>query len=267
MKRRLRRWLILGLFLLGVVLGARYYLSSRFVAARVVARLEELYGGPVTIGGASVGLNQTVITDLQAFESYDRAEPWLRFEQVEADLSRAGAVGGKGPTRLKLHGVTVTLRFDAEGRLLTRLPPRPPSATGVPQDLPTVEVTGGKLWMVGPNGRELRVDEIAAELQPAGPSHTLQGKGRSAATTWTLAGWLEPGNKQLSVNLHSDSDVAVTQRQLEALPFVPPATWREVHAAGTTTVVVALAWDWATPRNTYRVELRPRGATVHVTSI
>ena len=47
MKRRWRRWLIVGGLLLAAILGVRWYLSSVFVARQVASRLEAVYGGRV----------------------------------------------------------------------------------------------------------------------------------------------------------------------------------------------------------------------------
>src|SRR5271170_8217907 len=115
MIRRWRRWLAVVLVLGSLVFGARCYLASHWVAARVAAKLSELYGGVVQVGGARVGTSETVLFDVALFEPGDSVHPWLTIDRLEADLSLRDALSGASPTRVALHGPTVTLRFDEEG--------------------------------------------------------------------------------------------------------------------------------------------------------
>src|SRR5205814_550451 len=62
-------------------------------------------------------------------------------------------------------------------------------------------------------------------------------------------------------------EVVVTQAFLETLPFVSPATWREIQADGITPVVATLTFDWAKSTRGYRVELQPKQATIRVAAI
>jgi len=265
---RWRRWLALVLALVSLLAGVRLYLSSHFVAARVAGKLEKLYGGPVHVGSAAVGARQTVLFDVALFEAGDATQPWLTIDRLEADLSLKDAIGGVTPARVAVHGVTITLRFDAEGHLLTDLPSRRSNAAATLETFPEVVLTGSKVRLVGPMCRQLEFEDVTATLTPGASLYTFNGKGRVATSgDWNVNGWIDARSSQVSLTVRSDGEVAVTQLVLDTLPFVPPATWREVQADGVTPVAATLTFDLANKRRSYSVELQPKNASIHVTAI
>src|SRR5271163_4102409 len=100
MFRRWRRWLILLVVLTAVAGGVRYYLSSHFVAARVAAKLGELYGGRLQVGSADVGVQQTILRDVKLFEADDTKEPWLIADRLKADISLGDVLAGAMSSRI-----------------------------------------------------------------------------------------------------------------------------------------------------------------------
>src|SRR5438094_3371100 len=270
MKRRWRRWLIgLGL-VLAVVLGVRWYLSSSFVARQVASQLEAAYGGRVRVGGASIGAGSTVLTDVELFEK-DRGfdqQPWLKIPRLEADVPLTDLLAGALPTKIRLTGVVVTLRFDSEGRILTELPPRPTNAPTSLDSMPEISVTDGQVFLVGPPGREIAFRQVEATLKPTEGRHELRGKGSTAALgEWTATGSLDLAKKNFAVTFGSSGEVAVRQPVLAALPFVPAGVWHDVQAEGRTTVAATLAFDWANSKGTTKVALTPRQAKLHISAI
>jgi hypothetical protein len=268
MVRHWRRWLVLLLLPLAIVAGIRYFFSSHFLANRVTAQLEKLYGGTVHVGRVEVGTQQTILFDVEFFEPGEINKPWLTIERLEAELSIKKAIHGATPSRIAMHGVTVTLRFDLEGRLLTDLPPRPGNSGPILGELPEIVVTTGKLMLVGPRNRQLVFDDIALTLKPLLQRYCLEGQANeSASGTWNASGWIDTEKSQASLTARSKGEVAVTQPMLEALPFVSLATWQDIKASGPTTVAATLSYDWATPRRNYCVELHPHDAWVQVPAI
>ena len=268
MIRHWRCWLVLVLLAAGIIVGLRFYLASDFVVAKVAAQLEELYGGTVHVGGAAVGTQHTVLTDVAFFEQGDTSQPWLRIDRLEADLSLADAVGGVAPSRLVVHGLTVTLKFDAEGRLLLDLPPRRANTNSPLEKLPKITVADSTIRLIGPGTRKLVFDDVALTLTPGTDRHTFQGQGRSPTCgTCTARGWIDCIQSQVLLMAQSVGDVAVTQPLLETLPFVEAETWQEVQAEGATPVVATLRYDWKKSKRSYRVELRPKKATIRVPAI
>src|SRR5262249_60994694 len=89
---RSRRWLV---FLLVFVVGvgvlwcvAHFYLSSQHITQQVASRLQALYGAPVELREASLGLRGSSLRDLQFFEAdpSSAVEPWLVIGQAQADM-------------------------------------------------------------------------------------------------------------------------------------------------------------------------------------
>src|SRR5206468_5086164 len=142
------------------------------------------------------------------------------------------------PSRLVLHGVTIVLHFDTEGRLLTGLPPRHSASPTPLAVVPEVVLTDGKLQLVGPACRRLDFKDITATLTPGADVCTFDGKGLCVGCgDCTASGWINLKNPGVSLTVRSQGNVAVTQQLLEALPFVSPTTWREVQADGLTPVL------------------------------
>jgi hypothetical protein len=126
---RSRRFLLVLVILL-VIGGAlwwfgRMYLSSQHITAQVASRLQAAYGGPVQLEQAMIGVRGSSLHHVQLFElkGSSAEPPWLVIENAEAsiplwDLIKTGAL----PSQLTLTGVTITLRFDKNGHLLTHIP-------------------------------------------------------------------------------------------------------------------------------------------------
>jgi hypothetical protein len=266
LKRRWRRWLVVLLLLAGLIAGGRWFLSSPYVTGRAAATLEKLYGGRVRVGSASIGTNNTVLNDVQLFERDQGPgqEPWLTIDRLETDVSLWDLVSGTPPTQVILNGVTVRLRFDAEGRLLTTLPPTPKS-TGPAPELPDVQLTDGRVLLLGVDGRQLIFDKVEATLKAQGASHVFAGSGHNAA--WgqsNVAGTLDPARNSISAELKSDKIVHVTQTMLEGLPVVPANVWRQVQLDGDTTITVKLANDGGP---SVSVALAPTGTHLRIPAV
>ena len=255
MKRHWRRWLaLLIVVLVGVVFGLRWYLSSYLMKARVTAQLEALYGGRLSVGGVDIGLNHSVLTGVEVYEDGQGPgqPPWLSIDRLEADVSLADLREGRQPSAVRVQGVTITLRFDDQGQLVTALPPRPSAAPVALDTLPAVELSDGRLILLGTRGRQQRVDSITASLRGTGSRYDIEATGRSSMSNWTAAGAIELSKKDLTITMRSDGDVKVTQPMLESLFCRGCAAWNEVQTTGTTPVLVTLAYDWGLGRKALR---------------
>jgi hypothetical protein len=269
MKRRRRRWpIVLLLTAVLLLIGVRLFLSSSYVAGRAAASLEKLYGGTVRVGGADIGLGGTVLTGVELFEKNDgpQQQPWLTVDRLETDLSLGDVLGGRDPTRVVLKGVTVRLRFDADGRLLTRLP-APAQSSGGTGRLPEVELVNGRVLLLGTSDRQVAFDHVAATLKPQAGKNVLAGTGQNAAWgSWTVAGTLDLAQDTVKVLLNSNCSVHVTQGMLRALPLVPASVWDDVELEGDTPVSVALSHRGAAGGSS-RVTLAPTHTHLRIPAI
>jgi translocation and assembly module TamB len=268
--RRVRLGVLVVLVLLLVagagVLALRNYLSSARVAAQVTAGLEEQYGAPVKIGNAEVGLRASSVRHLELFEegAAPGAAPWATFDDVRADVSLLSLVRGSDKVRdLDVSGAALTLRFDTEGHLRTRLPARKGKAV----TLPDIRLHHSRVTIDQEGRPPFAMDSIEAEI------HSREGKLVLTGTVqdprwgnWDLDGSLDPAGGPSSGTLRS-AGVHVTQKMLEDLPFVGASVWQQVQAEGDTPVVFTLSYEPDLQRVHYRVALDPQNARVHVAAI
>jgi translocation and assembly module TamB len=265
-------------FLLVLLIGAKVYLASH-ATPQVVARLQSALGMRVQVGTADVGLSGgSELKDVQIFEppapANERKEPnqptapekpWFRVDRVEADVSVLSLLSGStGPAKVHLEGVSVILRFDKDGKLLTHLPTSNSSTKG---ELPELLIDGGQLTIDQAGRTPFVLAGIRGSLTPAGS--TLKITGNIADTywgKWDIGGKIDPGSSGIALTLDTTS-TDVTAEKLKKIPFVPPSIWDEVTADGKTSVRLALTLAPNASDSHYKVELVPTGARVRISSI
>ena len=96
--RQLRNSLLVSLAVLGILfLGVRLYLSSRFAAAHAAERLQDVLGAPVRVSNVNIGIGgDSTLQGLEVFEEDRPGDgPWVTIEDVRADVSALGMVGGR----------------------------------------------------------------------------------------------------------------------------------------------------------------------------
>ncbi len=272
--RRLPRWLrssLIALVLLVLLawLG-RTYLVSKHAAAQVAAHLEKLSGGPVEIGEVEIGFNGSLIRGVQLFElatSIGLTNPWVVVGEAQTDADLWSLLGGQaGPRRMSLTGAVVTLRLDADGHLLTRLPSLPLHADSEVA-VPDIDIQNGELILRQEGRPDLALHNITASLRTRGSELVLEGSFSDPVWgEWTATGSATSASRAASLDVRSRRSLHVTQEMLIALPFVPLKTWKHVQAEGDTEATIRLSAQPDQPLH-YHIALTPRSAKVHVTSI
>jgi hypothetical protein len=276
--KRLLRILLVGLvvvLLLG--LAVRWYLKSKHVADKVTARLEEMIGAPVKIGNVDVSVTgDTSLGDVELFEpgAKTSGQPWLKADRIEADVSALKmATGEATPHELRLSGAALTLRFDQQGHLLTRLPGHHGSGGGRGHvnlaAFPDVSVQSSKVILQRPGGPPLVIGDASAELRREDGKLVVSGQADSPAWgKWTVQGSFDDSAGQVAVTLQSQGPVHVTQKMLSDLPFIAPSIWEAVRIPqGDTPGRVVLDYDLSARVMHYRVEMTPTHTAVEVPGI
>jgi hypothetical protein len=269
--RRRRSWKRTAVILLAVV-GLAYcagvwFLHSAYATEQVASRLAIAAGAPVRIGGFDLGFGRSSLSGLEVAErdAAAGAPPWLTIGAVDAELSLAQLIRGNlADGTVTLSNVHVTLRFDRDGHLLTRLP-EPEAEEGGP--LPLLRLVDGTFTI----RREGRPDEtfhnIGLELRNDGPQLILTGALDDPDWgPWTVAGMKASATAPLAFNLKTRRIVHVTPALLRRTPFVPSNVWEQVTCEGDTPCEVAVQFNAVPPLN-YRVTLEPRNTRVFVSSI
>jgi hypothetical protein len=267
---RFRRILLVTLIIVVILLAAlqvvrRYWLSGRASQAAAI-RLEQAYGARVRVGPVDIGLHGSSVHDLRLYEegAPPDAAPWAVIREADADLSLANLLRGEmTPRTLAFRDADVTLRFDKDGHLLTRLPRTKSGA----QALPEIIVADSKLTLRQEGRPEWVLSGIALDVRREGDDLNAQGTIHDPTWgNWTLGAKLNPATTAAMASLKTPHAV-VTQAMLSSLPFVPESVWREVHADGETSAditFVSLAHERGLR---YRIVLQPEHTTVTVPSI
>ncbi len=267
----LRKTLWIAIIAVPVLAGAglliaRSYLSSGEAAGQVAKRLQEMLGGNVVIQNAQIGLiGDSSIGGIEAYEDGKPNKPWLRIDEATADLSALSALRGKSPDDIHLQGARVFLRFDSEGRLLTRLPAKKEGA----ERLPSLHIEGGELTFDQQHRAPMIIRGVHAEISSNEKGLTLKGTVNDPFWgDWKVNGDFNSTGSQGSLTLDTES-VAVTMPKLKAIPFVPASVWQEVHVEGTTPAQVRLDMETKSDKTSvhYHVEIAPQAAHVQVPSI
>jgi translocation and assembly module TamB len=275
-RRPFRVFLVLLALLAAAGIAAKFYLASR-ARPELVARLEAALGMHVQIASADVGLSGgSEIQDVQIFESkpappdgasnsQPAEKPWFRVDRIEADVSVLGLLSGStNPHTIHLYGASVTLRFDKDDNLLTRLPSSSTSKT----ILPELILDGGKLTLEQEGRPPLVVEGIQGKLTPAAKGLTLAGTVTDPRWgKWKIGGTADPSTSGFTLTLDT-AKADVTAEKLKSLPFISRAVWQQVMAEGTTPVHLTLGLSAvSTGSFHYKVELEPTATRVHVSSI
>ncbi|MFQ3651719.1 MAG: hypothetical protein SNJ75_15450, partial [Gemmataceae bacterium] len=129
-RRTLVSFSLLGVILLCIPLAVRLYLAPERSAALLRDALQKNLACPVEVESVFLALwGDSTVHGL-------RVGDYLVAQRVLADVS----VLNSRPSHLTLQGVTLHLRFDADGNLLTQLPPESADFT-----LPRVEIAQATL--------------------------------------------------------------------------------------------------------------------------
>jgi hypothetical protein len=266
-----RARLVLVLLLAGAVglvlltAAARQYLGSAQARAVVTARLEAVYGGPVRVAQIEVGLHHSALADVRLYEpsAEATAPPWAVFADVQAEVSALALLRGEArPRTLTVRGAAVTLRFDPQGHLLTRLPLPAAEASA----FPAVHLERGQLTLHQEGYPDLVLTGIEADFQDDGTQLVLQGTVADPDWgTWSVHGTL-PRSGSATLLLQNPG-IHLTQTMLDRLPFVAPKVWQHVQVEGDTPVALTLRLDLAERKARYRLVLEPKATRVHIPAI
>lgn len=267
---RSRRILLVTLIIVVILLaalqvGRRWWLSGRASEA-VATRLEQAYGARVHVGSVDIGLHASSVHDLRLYEegAPPDAAPWAVIREADADLSIASLLRGEmTPRKLTFRDADVTLHFDKDGHLLTRLP----RTKGGDQALPEIIVADSKVTLCQEGRADWVLSGIALDLRREGDDLTAQGTIHDPTWgNWTLNAKLNPATTGGSANLKTEHAV-VTQAMLSSLPFVPESVWREAHADGETSADITFISLSHERGLRYRIALEPQHTAVTVPSI
>lgn len=267
MDRYFRRFI--AVILLCVVLAGlgKLALASDYAARETMTRLEAAVGAPLRAQDVQLGYSGSTLRSLQVFEtnkSHD-GPAWTSVGQVDADLSLWQILTNDlGPGVVTLRDVAVTLSFDRENRLITRMPEPAEKGGG---SMPLVRIENGTFTLKREGFADEVFHNIRLELKTEGEKQTLSGTVDDPSWgSWLVSGGRQTATGPFTLSLKTAKEVHATMPLLRRTPFVPPGTWRAVELEGDTSCEVTLRF---TPDQHvfYKVELNPHDTKVYVPSI
>jgi hypothetical protein len=263
---RLKRRLIALVLLAAVALGlARLALASDYACRETLARLEAAIGAPVKATSVRLGFSDSALSGLKVFEVAASAETpaWTAVGTVDADVSLWQLLTNDlGAGVVTLRDVAVTLAFDRDGRLVTRMP-SPAESSGT---MPLLRIEGGTFTLRRAGVSDETFHNIRLELRTEGERQVLSGSVEDPDWgRWSVTGGRERSSDPFTLVLKTVQPVHATMPMLRRAPFVPPGTWRAVECDGNTTCEVILRFN--EERVHYRVDLSPVDTTVYVPCI
>jgi hypothetical protein len=246
--------------------AARAYLTSRRAADKVAAQIAALYGGPIQLDSVDIGMDGSSLHDLRVYElDGGDQEPWLSVEHVRADVSVWDLLADDpNPASLELDGISLKLRFDGAGRLLTRIPPQTSSRQ---RPWPSLTLRNCTVTIQQQGRPELIVHGVEASLTPGQESFDAKGAVTDAYWgNWTLNAQIDTRTGR-GESLLATERADVTMAKLRTIPFVSPNVWEQVQVEAQTPVQFRMRFDPAADSWKYRVELHPEQASVFVKAI
>lgn len=263
------RWVLLGL--LGLVLigliGFWFYLQSGAAANLVARELSQSINAPVSVKSLSVGGSETVLSGVELQEP--PASPLAKVEKVRVDLSFWNVLFQKlTPGEVTLTQPELTLRFDADGKLLTRFPSLQGGGGGGTSPLPSVTLKGGKLNLVQEGHPDVSFEGIDAVIASANENLSITGSINDRAWgEWTVQGTFDTTTQATFAKLETREPRHVDPSFLSTAPFVPARVWDNVRVEAETPAEIILRFDPRGKGLSYRVALWPSRAKVQVPSI
>lgn len=264
---RLTRRFIGLLVLSGALTGlAKLALASDFAAKEAKSRIQAAIGAPLDAKSVSLGFSASALTGVRVFEtSATDTPPWTSVGNVDADLSMWQLLTNDlGRGTVTLRDVAVTLAFDADNHLVTRLPTPPAEPTTA---LPLVKIDGGSFTLRRAGCPDETFHNIKLELRTEGEKQTLTGTIDDPVWgPWTVSGGSASAAEPFALVLKTAKEIRATMPLLRRAPFCPPSTWKAVECEGDTTSEVTLRFVPG-DRVKYKVDCSPRNTKVYVPSI
>jgi hypothetical protein len=265
--QRLKRRFIGLVILAAVVIGlAKLALASDYAMREAKSRIQAAIGAPVDAKTIDLGFVGSAFADVQVFETTPTAPPpaWSTAKAVDADLSLWQLLTNDlGRGIVTLRDVAVTLSFDRDGHLLTRMP-EPPEAEG---PMPLVRIEGGTFTLRREGVPTEVFRNIKLELRTDGERQTLSGTIDDPDWgPWIVGGGRQKTADPFTLILKTAKEIRATMPLLRRAPFVPPGTWRAVEVEGDTPCEVTLKFVPGEPVH-YKADLSPHNTNVYVPSI
>ncbi|MFM7150842.1 MAG: AsmA-like C-terminal region-containing protein [Gemmataceae bacterium] len=250
-----RRLLVLAALFAVLLGGIHWYLGSRS-GARLVARdLGELLKTHASIDRLRAGFfGNTKVLGLNLQDSR-YPDPYLTARQVEVDLSISKILAGaRLPSQITVDDVSLHLRFDRDGKLLTELPHLPNSGR-----LPRLRLRNLTLTLDQEGRPPFTLHRGELTLNPENTENLSGDLKDPEYGNFEVAGRFAEGKLHLRLN---STSLPLSLDRFHRIPFIPLAVKRHLEVAGDGPLQLELWLGKESPKARYRVAIQR--ATVHL---
>jgi hypothetical protein len=266
--RGLMRFLVfLALVGGGGLIALKMYLHSNAATSQIAARLQAALGVPVTVGAVELGGSNSAATDITIYEADapTGSLPLVIIGRATTDIGVADFISGSTePRKIGLSDVHLTLRYDRDGHLLTRLP----AAHAPSKALPEFRLDRGSVTISKEGESDCTFCGMNAVVIEKDSRVSINGTINDSnwGGTWKATGSFprKPGIGSMQLKI---ANVHVTQERLRRVPFVSEQVWQHVTLEGDTPVDLQLTLPSPPAPVSYRVTLSPTNTSVFIPSI
>jgi hypothetical protein len=266
--RRVGRWALVAVVVLvaGWVLlrvGAGVYLRTAAGRSAVAHQLQDMIGLPVEVAEVDLGSRSSIkFRVLEPAAGPSPPREVLSVESATADVSLTDVLTRSvAPREVDLRGVSLTLRLDADGRVLTTMPNAPSGGGGGPP--PRVTVQAARVHIKQEGRPDFDLSGISLKAEPAGDKLTISGAVDDPGWgKWRIAGEVDTAAKTGWVEI-TTADAVLDADRLRTIPYIPLAVWDQVRPAGKATAKIRLAVG-PDRKFDYDAEVKPQDATITV---
>ncbi len=275
MRRSTRRWLWLALALVagGVGFGV---VRTWLVPALIVREIRQTYHGRVVVRDWWFGPESAGIGGVELGESDAPDSPtWFAADRIEANVTIRDVLKGRIlPTRIEIDRPRASVRLDAKGLPITKIPfvPKPAPSGGTGGKAPPIPevVAHDGIIKVDQQGRKpMTIAGIEADLKLVEGGEAI--RVTSEDQLWgrmEVSGKFDPTFKRGVVNLRTGPGFVVTPEKIASLAFVPAEVWDNVVPSGPVDARVRITLKDGDPRPIrVHTELDLKGMTARLNSL
>ena len=267
---RIGRWALYAmatcvLLMVSLWFGLQCYLATNSGREMVAQQIQSRLGLPVEVQSVRLGFSSSSISISVYDPSLSREQgEILAVKSATADVSLFDLLRGHiDPKTVDLQGVTLSLRVDQDGKLITTLPKSPEGVSGTPS-LPEIKLTGGRIAIHQDGRPEFSLENLQVNVDP-GASGEVKLSGSIDDpnwSKWTISGNINSSAKTWRLELATD-DGPLTMDRLSSIPFVPASLWTHLHADGRGAANI-LFTESSDQETHYAVTIKPAAASLTI---
>lgn len=267
--RGVGRWIVIGVggmaaLVLVLRISAEAFLHSSSGRTLVAERLGSMIGLPVQVADLDVGTQNSTIKFRvldPALGTSPNAEV-LTVDSASADVSFADLITGRAqPHELRLDGVSLLLRMDANGKVLTTIPAQQGGTSR--GKIPSIVLNNGRVTIQQEGHPAFQLTGISLRAEPSGDKVVIRGSIDDPTwSKWKISGEVDQATKTGWIDVATD-DVVVDTERLKSLPAIPLSMWEHVQPNGHAMLVAHLTLGEQNDFK-YDVTLQPKSATLGI---